>query len=145
MPAKSAPKPTAPDYPRKLALYERLVATNPKVQRKGDTMPYTSVNGNMFSLLARSGTLALRLPDEEREEFLRTYSTRLTEQYGIVMKEYVDVPDSLLADTRALAKHFAVSYAYVSALRAKPTTKPKKSAAQKANPGKKGGGAKKRP
>jgi len=143
VPAKSAPKPTSPDYPRKLELYERLVATNPKVQRKGDTMPYTSVNGNMFSLLARDGTLALRLPEKEREDFLRTYSTKLTEQYGIVMKEYVDVPDSLLADTRALAKHFAVSYAYVGALRAKPTTKAKKTAAQKAKPAKKDGRAKK--
>jgi hypothetical protein len=142
VPSKPAPKPTAPDYPRKLELYERLVATNPKVERRGDTMPYTSVNGNMFSLLTRSGTLALRLPDKERDAFLRTYATKLTEQYGIVMKEYVDVPDALLADTRALAKHFAVSYAYVSALRAKPTTKPK-TAANKAPPGKKGGVTKK--
>ena len=93
------PSATSPDYPRTLELYERLVATNPKIERKGDTMPYTSVNGNMFSPLTRSGTLALRLPQKEREAFLRTYSTELTEQYGIVMKEYVDVPDSLLADT----------------------------------------------
>ena len=124
MPSKRAPKPTTPDYPRKLELYERLVATQPKVERKGDTMPYTSVNGNMFSLLTRSGTLALRLPIEEREAFLRTYDTQLTRQYGVVMKEYVDVPDALLADTRTLAKFFAASYAYVSALRHKPTTKP---------------------
>jgi hypothetical protein len=26
-------------------LYERLVATNPKVERKGATHPYTSLNG----------------------------------------------------------------------------------------------------
>jgi hypothetical protein len=29
-----------------LELYEKLVATNPKVERKGDTMPYTSLNGH---------------------------------------------------------------------------------------------------
>jgi hypothetical protein len=56
VPSKAAAKPASPDYPRKLELYERLVATNPKVDRKGDTMPYTSVNGSMFSLLTRSGT-----------------------------------------------------------------------------------------
>jgi hypothetical protein len=27
--------------------YEKLIATNPKVERKGATMPYTSVNGHM--------------------------------------------------------------------------------------------------
>jgi hypothetical protein len=32
----------------KLALYEKLVATLPGVQRKGATVPYTSVNGNMW-------------------------------------------------------------------------------------------------
>ena len=48
-----------------LALYERLVATNPEVERKGATMPYTSVNGHMFSFLGKDGGVALRLPAEE--------------------------------------------------------------------------------
>jgi hypothetical protein len=126
VPSKTAPKPTSPGYGKKLELYERLVASIPKVERKGDTMPYTSVNGNMFSLLTRSGTLALRLPAKEREAFLQSYGTKLTEQYGVVMKEYVDVPDALLADTRALAKFFDASYVYASGLRVKATTKQKK-------------------
>jgi hypothetical protein len=42
-------------YPANLALYEKLVATNPGVERKGATMPYTSVNGHMFSLLTKEG------------------------------------------------------------------------------------------
>jgi hypothetical protein len=46
----------------KLKLYEKLVATNPNVQRKGDTVPYTSLNGHMFSNLSKEGKLALRLP-----------------------------------------------------------------------------------
>ena len=46
----------------KLALYEKLVATNPKVERKGATVPYTSVNGHMFSYLSKEAKLALRLP-----------------------------------------------------------------------------------
>ena len=32
----------------KLALYEKLVATNPSVERKGAAVPYTSWNGHMF-------------------------------------------------------------------------------------------------
>jgi len=45
----------------------------------------------------------------------------LHEAYGIVQKEYVTVPDDLLTDTAALAPHLAASFAYVSALKPKPT------------------------
>jgi len=108
-----------------LALYEKVVATHPKVERKGDTMPYTSLNGHMFSVLTKEGSLALRLPAKEREDFLKRYTTTLCEQYGHVMPEYVVVPDALLKKTRELARYFAVSYDYVSSLKPKPTTKQK--------------------
>ena len=48
----------------KLDLYEKVVATLPGVDRKGATVLYTSVNGNMFSYLSKTGTLALLLPAE---------------------------------------------------------------------------------
>jgi TfoX/Sxy family transcriptional regulator of competence genes len=108
-----------------LASYEKLVATNPKVKRKGATMPYTSINGNMFSLLTKGGRLALRLPVDAREAFLKKYKTKLCEQYGVVMKEYVEVPDALLKKTQELKKYFDQSYAYVSSLKPKPTTRKK--------------------
>jgi TfoX/Sxy family transcriptional regulator of competence genes len=104
-------------------LYEKLVSTVPDLERKGAENPYTSLNGNMFSLLQPPGTLALRLPEEEREKFLKKYKTKLHETYGAVMKEYVTVPDSLLKNTKELAKYFRVSYEYVVTLRAKPTKK----------------------
>src|SRR5687768_14140225 len=66
----------------KLALYEKLVATQPGVERKGASMPYTSVNGHMFSFLTKEGKLALRLPAEERDAFLKRYKARLCEQHG---------------------------------------------------------------
>ncbi|HWH52187.1 MAG TPA: hypothetical protein VN651_11650 [Gemmatimonadaceae bacterium] len=121
MSKKSTGTVVSPSYRDGLALYERLVATIPEVERKGATMPYTSVNGNMFSLFTKEGTVALRLPDDERAAFLAKYRTRLTEQYGAVMKEYVDVPNALLSNTRALARYFAISYEYTKALRPKPT------------------------
>ena len=37
----------------KLELYEKLVATLPDVQRKGVNLPYTTVNGHMFSYLSK--------------------------------------------------------------------------------------------
>ena len=106
-----------------VALYEKLVATNPRVERKGATMPYTSVNGHMFSFLTSTGKLALRLPDEARDEFLKKYKTKLCEQHGTVLKEYVEVPDVLLKRTPELKKYFDLSYDYVAALKPKPTTR----------------------
>ena len=101
--------------------YDRLIATQPGVERKGATVPYTSVNGHMFSFLSDTGTLALRLPAGDREAFLARYATKLHEAYGTVMKDWVSVPDALLADTGELAPHFAASYAYVLAQKPKPT------------------------
>jgi hypothetical protein len=115
------PKAAAEKHANNLALYEKLVATNPSVERKGDTMPYTSLNGHMFSLLTKEGWLALPLPSEAREAFLKKYQTKLCEQYGTVMKEYVQVPDALLKKTAELRKYFELSYAYVSSLKPKPT------------------------
>lgn len=109
----------------KLALYEMLIATDPRIERKGATHPYTSVNGHMFSCLHPPGSLALRLPEEEREEFLKKFKTTLFKSYGVVQKEYVTVPDTLLRNTKELQKYFAASYKYVQTL--KPMTSKKKS------------------
>jgi hypothetical protein len=123
----SKPAPNAPA--ESVALYDALLATNPAIERKGATMPYTSVNGNMFSLLTPEGFLALRLPEAERAAFLKRYDTTLCVQYGTVMKEYVQVPASLLQNTYELAKYLDISYHYASKLKPKPTTR--KSAAKK--------------
>jgi len=110
----------------KVALYEQLVSSNPKAELKGATIPYTSVNGHMYSYFAKDESLGLRLPAEEHEQFLKKYKTKLMEQYGIVQKEYVVVPDSLLKKTDELKPYFDASYTYVSGLKPKPTTKSKK-------------------
>lgn len=113
----------------KLALYEALVATNPAVERKGAAMPYTSRNGHMFSFLTGSGTLALRLGPRAMAKFVAKYGERPCVQHGAVMKEYVEVPDALLASTRALKPYFDASYGYVGSLAPKATTR--KTAAKK--------------
>jgi TfoX/Sxy family transcriptional regulator of competence genes len=80
----------------------------------------------MFSFLTKEGKLALRLPEGEREAFLKKYKTTLCEQHGTVLKEYVLVPDALLARTRELQAYFNQSYAYVASLKPKPTTRKNK-------------------
>lgn len=47
------------------------------------------------SNLGKSGLLSLRLPEDVREAFL----AKLAVEYGIVRKEYVEVPAKLLAKT----------------------------------------------
>ncbi len=107
----------------KLDLYNKLVATNPEIERKGATHPYTSYNGHMFTLLNPPGNLAIRLSEEEREKFIKKYKTRLFEAYGAVMQEFVAVPDRLLPKTKELAKYLELSYEYVKTLKPKPTKK----------------------
>jgi hypothetical protein len=107
----------------KVELYEKVVSLFPEVERKGAGFPYTSLNGNMFSLLNEHGSLALRLGQPERDAFLAKYKTRLNEAYGIVQKEYVVVPDDLLRKTSELKKHFETSPAYARSLKPKATTK----------------------
>ncbi|MHA2301194.1 MAG: TfoX/Sxy family protein [Candidatus Thorarchaeota archaeon] len=107
----------------KLDLYEKLIATIPEIERKGKTMPYTSHNGHMFTLLAKSESLGIRLPKEHREAFLEKYKTTLFDQYGAIMKEYVTVPDELLENTKELQHYLELSYEYVKTLKPKPTKK----------------------
>lgn len=108
-------------WANKLALFKALVASYPEIELKGKTSPYTSVNGHMFSILDKEGRLGLRLPKEEREQFLEEHKTALHEAYGKVMREYVRVPDNLLEDTDALKPYLGISYDYTISLKPKPT------------------------
>ena len=107
----------------KVELYEKLIATISGLERKGDLNPYTAINGNMFTLLHQSERLAIRLPEDKRQEFLKKHKTKLFEAYGAVMKEYVAVPDALLNDTKELKKYLEFSHEYAKTLKQKPSRK----------------------
>ncbi|MEO6579499.1 MAG: hypothetical protein ABIO99_11470 [Candidatus Limnocylindria bacterium] len=66
--------------------FDALIATRPGTERRGATMPYTSLNGHMFSFLTPDNSLALRLSASDREAFFAAYESRLVEQHGRVMK-----------------------------------------------------------
>jgi hypothetical protein len=104
----------------KLALYDKLIQTHPDIERKGVKLPYTSFNGHMFTFLSENGVLAIRLPKDEREAFLKKYGTTLMESHGAIMKEYVEVPESLLKNTKEIKKYIDLSYEYVKTLKPKP-------------------------
>ena len=111
--------PAAP--PDRVASYDRLVAAIPEIERKGGSMPYTAVNGNMFSYLDEAGSMAMRLSASDRATFIGRFSTTLHEAYGHVQQEYVTVPDDLLDDTEKLLPYFRASLEYAQSLRPKPT------------------------
>jgi hypothetical protein len=101
----------------KLELYNKLIATHPKIERKGDVHPYTSLNGHMFTYLDQTGTMGMRLPQDEVEKFLKKYKTVLFN--GVVKKDYDTVPSALLTNTTELSKYLAISYEYLKTLKAK--------------------------
>lgn len=108
-----------------LELYQQLVERIPELEINSTFgFPYTSLNGHMFSLLSKSGFVGIRLPKEEREAFLKRYnSTIYKPEPGPLLKEYVTVPNDLLADTEALKKYLSISLEYVKTLKPKPAKK----------------------
>lgn len=108
-----------------LKQYEAVIGHLQGIERKGASMPYTSLNGHMFSFLAKDGSLALRLPEEEREAFIKKHKTTLCEQHGVVLKEYVVVPDKLWEKNDELQEYFNLSFDYIKTLKPKPTAKKK--------------------
>jgi TfoX/Sxy family transcriptional regulator of competence genes len=76
--------------------------------------------GNMFAGLHEAG-MVLRLPDEQRAEFLRLKGAKQFEPMPErVMREYVVVPKVLLNAPEQLRAWVKKSLAYVSSLPAKP-------------------------
>ena len=106
-----------------LDMYDALIQTVNGIERKGATMPYTSINGHMFSFLDKDGRLCLRLPEKERNDFIEKYDTALCEQHGTVLKEYVQVPEQLFENINALKDYFALSLEHIKQLKPKPTKK----------------------
>ena len=102
-----------------LEAYNRLISSNPAIERKGKTTPYTSLNGHMFSFLSKEGTMGLRLSKEDRNRFLKKMNSQLMEQHGRTMKEYVMIPDELLLNTDALSEYLDQSLIYVRSLKPK--------------------------
>jgi hypothetical protein len=110
---------------QRFTYYSKLVGNHPEAVLKGDTMPYTSLSGNMYSYLSKDCFLALRLGKDDREAFLEKYKTTLVYAYGIIQKEYVTVPDRLLQNIDEMKSYFDLSYQYASSLKPKATTKKK--------------------
>lgn len=69
----------------RLDLYDELVSECPRFERKGKTMPYTSANGHMFSLLNKEGELGCRFSKQTQKEYFKKYDTSYLISHGARM------------------------------------------------------------
>ena len=106
-------------WKQKLELYDKLVAICPRFDRKGKTVPYTSANGHMFSLLNKDGQLGFRYSKSVQEKYIQEFDTTILKSHGAVMKGYVLIPDHMFEDLDKLAVYLNESYDYVMTLEAK--------------------------
>tara|TARA_R110000850_G_scaffold11505_3_gene39364 strand:+ start:424 stop:747 length:324 start_codon:yes stop_codon:yes gene_type:complete len=106
-------------WKEKLELYDQLVSRCERFDRKGKTMPYTSANGYMFSLINKDGEIGIRFSKEVQKKYLEEFNTTLYRSYNAVMHGYVLIPEEMLKDLDKLAKYLDESYDYVMSLEPK--------------------------
>ncbi len=93
------------------------------LEQKGKNMPYTSMNGNMYSFVAKEGYVAIRLSEDEKEAFMKKYNAGPAISYGATMRGYVHVPDEMLKNTKELSQYMRKSHEFAKTLKPKPTKK----------------------
>ncbi|MCA9945870.1 MAG: hypothetical protein KC449_20445 [Anaerolineales bacterium] len=103
-------------WEQKLELYDKLVAKCPRFERKGKTMPYTSANGHMFSLLNKDGNLGIRFSKQVQEKYIEQFGSTIFKSHGAVMKGYVLIPEQMFDDLDKLSEYLNESYDYVMSL-----------------------------
>lgn len=107
------------EWNRILEFYDMIIVAIPNFERKGNTMPYTSANCYMFSLLNKDGEIGLRLSKESGKDFIEKFNSGPFKSYGAVMKDYVLIPESLYGNLELLREYFFESFSYVMSLNPK--------------------------
>ena len=107
------------NYKDSLAIYDALVAKCEHIERKGKTMPYTSANGYMFSLLNKAGEIGIRFSKEVQKKYMEEWNSTHFKSYNSIMHGYVLVPAPMLSDLDVLAGYLNQSYQYVMTLEPK--------------------------
>ena len=108
-----------PDWNENLKVYDLLVSKCSRFERKGKTMPYTSANGHMFSLLNKAGELGIRFSKEVQKKYLEQYNTTLFKSYNSIMHGYILISPEMLNDEGNMIRLLDESYDYVMSLEPK--------------------------
>lgn len=96
--------------------YKKALALVPEIELKGKNNLYTSSNGYMFSFVNKDDELGIRLPKDAQAEFLSQYSTGPFKSYGATMRDYVVIPQEILADSQLIARYLKQGFDYVNSL-----------------------------
>jgi len=83
-------------WKEKLEIYDELVAKCPRFVRKGKTVPYTSANGYMFSLLNKDGEMGIRFSKEVQKKYIDGFESTIFKSHNAIMHGYVLIPDTML-------------------------------------------------
>ncbi len=106
-------------WEEQLKVYDELVSKCPRFVRKGKTMPYTSANGHMFSLLNKAGQLGIRFSKEVQKKYIEEFNTTIFRSYNSIMHGYVLIPQNMLNDLDNVAVYLNESFDYVMSLEPK--------------------------
>lgn len=99
-----------------IEIYGRAVAASDRFERKGKTMPYTSANGHMFSLVNKAGELGIRLPKSRQAELLDQYGAGPFTSHGATMRDYSCLTAEMLTDDALVTALLEEGFAFVSAM-----------------------------
>lgn len=103
------------EYDEKLELYSQALE-KAGIRKKGETLPYSSINGNMFSQMNKEGGLGLRFSDDVKEKYIAEFNSGTFSSYGKELKGYVLIPEGIIKDTHKLSLLLKESRDYVSRL-----------------------------
>ena len=106
-------------WEEKLKIYDELVSKCSRFERKGKSVPYTSANGYMFSLLNKDGEIGIRFSKDVQNKYIEKFGSSIFKSHGATMRGYVLIPDSMLNDLDNVAKYLDESYDYVMSLEPK--------------------------
>jgi len=103
-------------WEERLKIYDELVAKCSRFARKGKTVPYTSANGHMFSLLNKDGEIGIRFSKEVQKKYIEEFDSSIFKSYNSIMRGYVLIPEKMLDDLDKVARYLDESYDYVMSL-----------------------------
>ena len=106
-------------WEEKLKIYDELISKCPRFERKGKSMPFTSANGYMFSLLNKAGEIGIRFSKDVQGKYIEEFDSTIYKSYNSIMHGYVLIPEEMLEDLDNLAKYLDESYDYVMSLEPK--------------------------
>lgn len=99
-----------------LTIYDRAVGAIAQFDRKGKAVPYTSANGYMFSFINKADEFGIRISPVAGKAFDEKHGTGPFMSHGSKMREYISIPNEMMADEKQIRELLYEGYNYVMSL-----------------------------